>query len=781
MLMAARRCQNAYAEKESWVPHIPIVGSREAGNEDVCLADTRQKGQVPKAASLDLVDALDAEDAGYFSNVGEDGFELAPVENFKAGFDAGILTVGAALEAAKIGPRSADDRSDFRQKSGAVLRPDGKLHREGRGAFAAPLDGNAAFGLVHEVLHVRASAGVHRDAAAAGDVADDVVAGNRIAAFCAIDEQIVVAFDDQRSFAKAEHALDGLDKRRPGIFRFRFPDLFRFAKQARENLPRGIFAKTDGGVEILLFREAVVSEQFFPLRFGNFLEAAAELPGLLLKKLLAHVGGFFAFVQIDPLADLAARMRGLDETEPVPARRVAFARENFNHVAADNHMAQRHHLAVHFCAHALMTDFGMHGIGEIHGSGAPRHLQNAAFGRERVDLDGREIHLESRKKFSRFLQLLRPLDELAHPGDALIVIAGGRFAALVFPVSGDAFLRNAVHFLRADLDLERLAAMEDRGMERLIKVWPRHGDVILEAARDRPPNVMHHAQRGVAASLGVRDHADGEQVIDLLEAALLPLDFAVQRIKAFDARFQFRGNAAFHQLRADGALHFFQKPLVNGALLRDFFLQREKSLRLEKTEGQVLEFAADHAHPDAVIDRRVDVESFARNALLFFMPQKFERAHVVEAVSELDHHDANVIDHGQEHFADVLGLPGFRGGHVKAADLRDAFDQASHVRPKPLFNASDRIFGIFDGIVKKGGGERGGIHAHVGENVGHFKKVRDIGIAGAAELVAVTLGSNFVGAANHPGVFRRPVFSKFFEEFLEARLQQPDGAIPLEA
>ena len=112
---------------------------------------------------------------------------------------------------------------------------------------------------------------------------------------------------------------------------------------------------------------------------------------------------------------------------------------------------------------------------------------------------------------------MRPLNELAHPGDALVVVAGGRFAALVFPVGGDAFFRDAVHFLRADLHFKRLAAMQNGGMQRLVEIGPRHGDVIFEAARDRAPDVVHHAERGVAVSLGVRDDAHGQQVINLLE------------------------------------------------------------------------------------------------------------------------------------------------------------------------------------------------------------------------------------------------------------------------
>ena len=85
-----------------------------------------------------------------------------------------------------------------------------------------------------------------------------------------------------------------------------------------------------------------------------------------------------------------------------------------------------------------------------------------------------------------------------------------------------------MHFLRANLYFEWLAAMYDGGMQRLIKIWPRHGDVILEAARHGPPNVMNDAQRGVATAFAVRDDADGEEIVNLLESAALADDFPMQ-------------------------------------------------------------------------------------------------------------------------------------------------------------------------------------------------------------------------------------------------------------
>jgi len=83
--------------------------------------------------------------------------------------------------------------------------------------------------------------------------------------------------------------------------------------------------------------------------------------------------------------------------------------------------------------------------------------------------------------------------------------------------------------------------------------------------------------------------------------------------------------------------------------------------------------------------------------------------------------------------------------------------------------------------VENRGGERGGIEAHVREDVSDFEKMREIRFAGAAELVVVALGGYFVGAANHPGIFGRAVLAKLFEELFEARVQLANGAVAVEA
>ncbi len=100
---------------------------------------------------------------------------------------------------------------------------------------------------------------------------------------------------------------------------------------------------------------------------------------------------------------------------------------------------------------------------------------------------------------------------------------------------------------------------------------------------------------------------------------------------------------------------------------------------------------------------------------------------------------------------------------------------------KTFLDAGYGILGVFDGVVENRGGKSDGVEPHVGENVRDFEQVGKIGFAGTAELVVVALGGNFVGAANHPGIFRGAVLLELVEEFFEARVELANRAVAVEA
>src|SRR5579884_128760 len=480
------------------------------------------------------------------------------------------------------------------------------------------------------------------------------------------------------------------------------------------------------------------------------------------------------------MADFASRVRGPDEAEPIAARAVALLGENFHDVAAVELVAKGDNLAVHFGADALVADFRVDEIGEIDGSRAGGKFEHAALGSEGVHLGGSQVHLERRKELTGLLKLLGPFNQLAHPDDALVVAFGNGFAVLVFPVGGDALFGDAVHLLSANLNLEGLAAMNQSSVERLIEVGTRHGDVVLEAAGDGAPDVMDDAKRSVTIALRIGDDADRQKIVNLFKSALLPNKLSMERIKAFDAGFELGGNSAFHEFGANRGLNLLEESLMNGGFRGDFLLQSEKTFRLEDAEGQIFQLIADQAHSQAMGDGRVDIQGFTGDALLLFRLEEFDGAHVVEPVGQFDDHDADVVHHGKKHLADVFGLARFGSDHVEAADLGDALDQARGFRAEAGFDAGDGEFRVLNDVVKKRGRERGGIHAQVRQDVSHFEEVGEIRLAGFAELAAVALGGDFVGAADEPRVVRGAILFELGEQFLEARVEPALGAVLLE-
>ena len=57
----------------------------------------------------------------------------------------------------------------------------------------------------------------------------------------------------------------------------------------------------------------------------------------------------------------------------------------------------------------------------------------------------------------------------------------------------------------------------------------------------------------------------------------------------------------------------------------------------------------------------------------------FESPHVMQAVRQLNHYHPNVVRHGQQHFADVFGLPLLGREQNEPADLGCALHKARHV------------------------------------------------------------------------------------------------------
>ena len=154
-------------------------------------------------------------------------------------------------------------------------------------------------------------------------------------------------------------------------------------------------------------------------------------------------------------------------------------------------------------------------------------------------------------------------------------------------------------------------------------------------------------------------------------------------------------------------------------------------------EGQLLELVLDLAHPEAIGDRAVDVARLLRDLDPPLLGQVVQRPHVVQAVGELDQDDADVIDHGQQHLAKILGLPLFARRELDGAELGDPLDDVRDVGAEELLDALDGCLRVLDDVVEQSGGDRHDVELHVGEEIGHLERVDEVRLAGMADLSLV--------------------------------------------
>ena len=109
----------------------------------------------------------------------------------------------------------------------------------------------------------------------------------------------------------------------------------------------------------------------------------------------------------------------------------------------------------------------------------------------------------------------------------------------------------------------------------------------------------------------------------------------------------------------------------------------------------------------------------------------------MRAVGELDHDDADVAHHREQHLAEALGLRLRAALELDLVELGDAVDELGDLLPESL---GDLVLGdrrVLDDVVQDRGDHRLGVEVQVGEDVGDRDRVGDVGLAGAALLALV--------------------------------------------
>ena len=169
----------------------------------------------------------------------------------------------------------------------------------------------------------------------------------------------------------------------------------------------------------------------------------------------------------------------------------------------------------------------------------------------------------------------------------------------------------------------------------------------------------------------------------------------------------------------------------------DLLRERVVAGLVDVAEGQVLELVFDLGHPEPAGDRRVDVERLARDPLLALLRQVLQRAHVVEAVGELDQDHPDVVDHRQQHLAVGLRLALLAGRERDLRDLGDAFHDVQHVVAEVLAQPLGRRQRVLEHVVQQADRDADRVHPHLGQDQGDLERVDEVGLTRGAQLPLV--------------------------------------------
>ena len=173
---------------------------------------------------------------------------------------------------------------------------------------------------------------------------------------------------------------------------------------------------------------------------------------------------------------------------------------------------------------------------------------------------------------------------------------------------------------------------------------------------------------------------------------------------------------------------------------------------MERRERQVLELPLDRVDAEPVRQRREDLERLLGLLLLLLLRHRLDRAHVVQAIGELDQDDPDVLGHRDHHLAVVLGLAVVAALEGDPGELRDAVDERGDLVAELLAHLVERGARVLDGVVQQGGAERGGVEAHARADLGHADRVDDEVLAAGAPLVGVALAGEHERLLDEPAV-----------------------------
>ena len=150
-------------------------------------------------------------------------------------------------------------------------------------------------------------------------------------------------------------------------------------------------------------------------------------------------------------------------------------------------------------------------------------------------------------------------------------------------------------------------------------------------------------------------------------------------------------------------------------------------LRLERLEGEIFKLPLHLPDAEALCEWGVDLKRLSSDAALLLCWERSKRSHVVQPIAKLDQHHADVLRHGKEHLANVLGVL-LLGAHCgELAQFCDAINEGADLIAEALCDLGGGDRCVLWNVMEQRGHEGCRIKAEVGKDqrrlsgVGHIR------------------------------------------------------------
>src|SRR5574344_325626 len=620
---------------------------------------------------VNLVGALQPFGADYVAHLvdlRQHAIERLNVVDLHVDVDVGGLHpgIGARTHAQHVDLLVGDDGGESAQQAGAVIGGDAHRQRIAPGVIFPPYRLDHPLRIAaHQLLELLAILAVYRDAPPLGDETDDAIARDRLAATRDMGHQVADPLHDDVPLGLALNPVLTLLLQLGQQFLLLLLDarLVQLGLEEVHQLIDADITGTQAGQQIVVVMNVVACIDFAQhLRLQLLAELEAVALHLLLQGLLASQNILVAVDLAEPGGHLGPGPTGAQETHvrvhPVATGIGLLLGDDLDLIPGLQRVGEGDDAAIHLGADAAVPDHAVYLIGKVERRGPHRQVDHLALGGEDIDPILEHLGAQLVDQRARLDHVLLPGQQLAQPGNPLLVagvLAG--LPLLVLPVGRDPELGILVHLLGADLNFHRLAfGPQHHGMDGLVTVGFGVGDIVIEFARNVVPLGVNDAESGITILQAVGNDPHRTHVIEIGEAQLLLLHLAPDAVDVFRAAI----NIGLNPGRLQRLFELLDEAVNVAFAIEALFIQQLGNLlvgvRMQVTEGEILELPLELTDAQTVGQRRVDVGDLLGHQHPGLFVGVFHLAQAGDAFGQLDDHGAHILDHRQQHAPHVVDL-----------------------------------------------------------------------------------------------------------------------------